>query len=435
MYKLTPVLAAAMLMVPFDAYASAASDNNFSSRTKTVEDDPLTQKELTLDEAIRLAVSSDDPYLLEPGEQAAALEDRSVADSQLADPKLRFNFANWPTNSFSYSQEPMTQVQLGISQAFPKGDTLKYRRAKRLVQAKGQRYKQSLRLREVILDTRLNWLELYYWSEAKNKVGESRQAVAELIQIVAAIYATGRETSQDILRAQLELSLLDDRLVEIERKSSVARAALARRIGTAAANRRLTKARPVVRHPSDIAVTRDLLNQHPAIQMFDANVDAADKDVAIAAEQKKPGWSVNVGYGARGGDRADFASVGVVMDMPIFTGKRQDKQISAAKRLRQASRLSRDSVLLDLEKTLQTAFADWQQLQNRVSLYQSVVLKRAKETTEASLTSYQSGVTDFPELVRARLAELDAELKLLRLQADRLKAQSKLLFLEGEDDA
>jgi len=435
MYKLTSSLAAAMLIISATPLALLADDDILSIRTNVLEAEPLASKALTLDEAIRLAVSSDDPYLLEPGEQAAAFEDRSVSDSQLADPKLRFNFANWPTNSFSYTQEGMTQIQLGVSQAFPKGDTLKYRRAKRLVQAKGQRYKQSLRLREIILDTRLNWLELYYWTEAKTKVGESRQAVAELIEVVEAIYATGRETSQDILRAQLELSLLDDRLVEIERKSSVTRAALARRIGTMAANRQLTKARPAVRHPSDIAVTRDLLNQHPAIQMFDANVDAADKDVAIAGEQKKPGWSVNVGYGARGGDQADFASVGVAMDMPIFTGKRQDKQISAAKKSRQASRLSRDAVLLDLRKNLEAAFADWRQLQDRVSLYQSVVLKRAKETTEASLTSYQSGVTDFPELVRARLAELDAELKLLRLQADRLKAQSKLLFLEGEDNA
>jgi outer membrane protein TolC len=79
--------------------------------------------------------------------------------------------------------------------------------------------------------------------------------------------------------------------------------------------------------------------------------------------------------------------------------------------------------------------ADWEQLKERVALYQGVVLERAKETSEATLNSYQSGVSDFPELVRARLAELDAELKLLRLKADRVKAQAQLLFLEGENDA
>jgi len=390
---------------------------------------------LTLEQAVELALTSGDPYLLEPGEQAAAYEESGIADAQLADPKVRFNFANWPTNSFSYNQEPMTQIQLGVTQAFPKGDTLKYRRQQRQAQAKGERHKQDLRRREIILDTRMKWLDLYYWQGAAGKVKESRQAVAELIEIIEAIYATGRETSQDILRARLELSLLDDQLLEINRQASIVRANLARRIGRDAAKMVLAASPPAMRHPADIGVLVELLQHHPAAQMRSAAVEASDKLVGIAGEQHKPGWSVNVGYGARGGDRADFASVGVVMDVPLFTKNRQDRQLSAAKKSRQATRLSRDAVLLDLEQRLQSAFANWRRLKERVSLYQSVVLVRARETTEASLTSYQNGVTDFPELVRARLAELNAELKLQRLQVDHLMAQAQLLYLEGEDDA
>lgn len=431
MYNLTTASTAVIMALAFTVNAGALQ----SSPLGLAQEQRALSGELSLQEAIGLALSSEDPYLMEPGEQAAAFDDRAVSESQLPDPKLRMTFANWPTNSFSYTQEMMTQLQVGVSQAFPKGNTLQHRRSKRKAQATGERYRQELRQREIILDTRLNWLDLYYWSKAEAKVGESRKAVAELIEVIQAIFATGRETSQDILRAELELSLLDDRLVEISRKASVSRAKLARRIGEVAARRPIAITPPGLVHPSDVAAIIEILPQHPAAKMFSARVEVAGKDVDIAGEQYKPGWTVNVGYGARGAERADFASVGVVMDVPLFTAKRQDRQVSAAKRSRQASRLSLDSVLLDLRRKLQTTHADWTRLQERISLYQSVVLKRAKETTEASLTSYQSGVTDFAELVRARLAELDAELSLIRLQSDRLKAQAQLLFLEGEDDA
>ncbi|MBV1900322.1 MAG: hypothetical protein KUG56_01485, partial [Kordiimonadaceae bacterium] len=55
---------------------------------------------------------------------------------------------------------------------------------------------------------------------------------------------------------------------------------------------------------------------------------------------------------------------------------------------------------------------------------------RAQDTNEASLLSYQSGTTNFSELIRSRLTALDTELRLLRLQTDRLKAQAMLLYFD-----
>ena len=390
---------------------------------------------LTIDEAVRLALTSDDPYLRQPEEMASSYEQAGIADSQLADPKVRLNFANWPLDSFSYSQEPMTQIQVGVSQSFPKGNTLKFRREKRNAQAKGERHKQALREREVVLDTRMIWLELSYLSGAKSKIQESRTAVKELLTVIQSVFSSGRQTSQDILRAELEISILDDRLVNIERQTAMLRAKLARRIGNKAFSAQIPSSPPGLRHPSNPTAVLETLISHPAAKLRSAMIEAADKDVSIAGESYKPGWTINAGYGARGGDRTDFASVGVTMDLPLFTEKRQDKRVQAAKKARQANRFSKDTVLLELRKQLQVARADWEQLDERIKLYQSVVLVRAKDTREASLNSYQSGVTDFPELVRSRLAELDTELKIIRLKADRFKAQAQLLFLEGENDA
>lgn len=397
---------------------------------------------LTLEEAVEIALTTDDPTVTRFEERALALDDRAIADSQLPDPKLNLGLLNFPTNSFRYTQEPMTRVQVGVKQAFPRGKTLSLTRKRRQAEARAERAKLALQKRQIALDTRTAWLELYYWLGARGTVAESRQAVSELIEVAISIFATGRQTSQDVLRAELELSLLDDRVVDVERRIEMARADLSRLVGEDAL-RPLPEPQEgrgagspgfALAIPAPTEILRERLSLHPSMSVEDARIRARDHDIDIARQQYKPGWSVNVGYGARGGNRADFASVGIALDIPLFTGKRQDRRLAAAKRQRQAARLDRDARLLELNELLDRGSADWSRLGERVELYEKAVVLRAANTTEAALGAYRSGVTDFAELIRSRLAELNVDLKLLRLIVDRGQAQARLLYLDGEDN-
>ena len=397
---------------------------------------------LGLDEAVNIALGANDPTVTRFEERALALDDRAVSDSQLPDPKLNLGLLNFPTNSFRYTQEPMTRVQVGVKQAFPRGKTLSLTRKRREAEARAERAKLALQERQIALDTRTAWLELYYWLGARGTVAESRQAVSELIEVAISIFATGRQTSQDVLRAELELSLLDDQVVDVERRIEMARADLLRLVGEdalrplrapqeglGAGSRGFALAMPA---PAEIL--RERLSLHPSMSVEDAHIRAREHDINIARQQYKPGWSANVGYGARGGDRADFASVGIALDIPLFTGKRQDRRLAAAKRQRQAARLDRDARLLKLNEMLDRGYADWSRLGERVELYEKAVVLRATNTSEAALGAYRSGVSDFAELIRSRLAELNVDLKLLRLVVDRGQAQARLLYLDGEDN-
>ncbi|RMF01339.1 MAG: hypothetical protein D6773_10215 [Alphaproteobacteria bacterium] len=234
------------------------------------------------------------------------------------------------------------------------------------------------------------------------------------------------------MRAELELSILDDRLVDVERRIEMARADLARLVGREPAQRPLHAALPVLPAPASPEALRALLAEHPSVSVEDARIEARERQIDIARQQYKPGWSLDVAYGVRGGNRPDFATVGVLVDLPFFTSKRQDRDVAAARRERQAARLERDARLLELNKALERVYADWTRLGERIGLYEHVVIARAAGTSEAALEAYRSGVSDFAELVRARLAELDAELTLLRLRVSRAQAQAQLLYLEGE---
>lgn len=206
---------------------------------------------------------------------------------------------------------------------------------------------------------------------------------------------------------------------------------LARYIG-AASERPITPGLPVwpsLPAPDDIerAVVR-----HPAVAVHDATIAARTHDVEIAHEQYKPGFALDAGYGARGGGRADFASVMVSVEVPLFTDKRQDPMLVASEKELAAVRLDRDALLLELRKQALRAQADAARLTQRIALYREVVVNRADGAAAAALDGYQNQVSDFAELIRARLGALDTELRLKRLEADLGLAYSELAWLLGE---
>ncbi|GAB4576443.1 MAG: TolC family protein [Rhodothalassiaceae bacterium] len=391
---------------------------------------------LTLDEAVTRALAADDPSVQRFEEEARALEDRAVAESQLPDPQIGVTMQNLPT-SIDFNQENMTQLQTKLRQSFPAGRTLALRAERRQAESHTARAAARLRQLEIRRETRLAWLELFYWLRAQESISKSRQAVVALEEAVRADYAAGRTVSQELMRARLEVSLLDDRLIEASRKEDEARADLARWVGEAAARRPLPEYLPGLKHPETLDGILAMLPTHPAVERADSLIEARSHDIAIAEQQYKPDWSVELGYGYRDGNsrvgsRDDFITAGITLDIPLFTGKRQDRSVSAARRERSAANLSKQALLLDMRRQLERGYAAWLRLGERVGLYEQAVIARAEETTQSSLTSYESGFTDFAELIRARLAELDAELALIRLRVERAEIQAGLLFLEGE---
>jgi len=386
---------------------------------------------LGLSEAVQIAVTAEDPALIRFDVRADALEDRAIADAQLPDPTVRGRFANFPTDTFRFDQENMTQIQAGLRQEFPAGRTLALRGERRRAEAGVERARKDLVLREIELAVRLSWFDLFYWRQAQVSVHEARRAVGDAIKSLHASFASGTLTTQHVLRAELELSLLDDRLTEMKWREEAARADLSRYVQAEA--RRPSPARlPDLQVPRSLEEMEASLTHHPEVLVADSEIGVFGRDIELVEQTYKPSWALEGGYGGRGGGRADFASVGITLSIPLFTGDRQDRRLSAAMKERSAARLDRAAKLLDLRRDLERAYSDWSLLGDRVALYGNEVVKRAEETAEASISTYANGRTDFAELIRSQLALLEVELKRVQLRTEQGKAWATLDFLAGD---
>ena len=391
----------------------------------------LAQVPLTLPETVTLALNANDPSVALFEQEALAFEDRAIADSQLPDPTLRAQIANFPFSSFDFNREAMTQLKFGISQKLPKGQTLALTRDKRNAQAQAVRAQKTLRERQIVLYARRAWLELYYWREARKLTEESQQKVGELGGVAEAVYASGRSSLQDVLRVELETSALGTKLIDIDRNQDIARANLERLLGRFDGARPIASKFPSLPNLSTEGQVRDKLSTHPSIQILEANIETKSRDVDIASEQYKPGFTFDAGYGLRD-SRSDFGSIGVSVSLPLFSKKNKDYALSAAKRMRVSETLRRDTQILELERTLRRDWAQYARVGERIALYEQDVLIRARETRDAAMIAYGNKLADFSELVRAELAVLDIELTLARLRIDRVQAQANLLYLNGE---
>ena len=390
---------------------------------------------LTLAEAEHLALSE------EPGSdalraRAEALGEQAVVAGQLPDPTMHIGLANYPIQSGGFSTEGMTQAQLGFRQAFPSGRSREFGTERLAALALSMNANADARAREVRTRVRDSWLETYYWQKAHEIVTESRPFFSDLATVTRSLYSVGRKTQHDVLRAELELGRLDDRLIEINRRHMQARAALSEWLGDDA-RRPIAEALPGWEQVPPLTSLHENLESHPSVLAAEARISASDANVVVAEERKKPGWALDLGYGYREGylpsgePRSDFVSLSVTIDVPFFGKDRQDRSLAAALRERSASKYDKTLLLRQLSSLLDAEYAQWQDLSRRVALFESLILELSESQAQAALLAYQSEAGDFADVMRGYIDDLNIRLDHVRLQVERGQSYAVLANLGG----
>lgn len=396
-----------------------------------------TDHRLTLAEAEQRALEVD-PVIAQIQAQTAAMTERAVAEGQLPDPELSLGIAEVPLDDFDLGDHEDTELRLGLSQGFPPGRTLRFR-AERMDAMAGSEQARVLNQRLLVLrEVRGAYVALYYEQEALRILDLNHDLFQEMVEITERQYAQGRDNQHDVTRAQLELSLIDDRIEETRGAIEVARAELAKWVGGEYGARPLPQDQPRLPAPAALSEIIAQLARHPLLAAEDATIEAAQKSVAIAQEQYKPQWmldfmvSENTGGAFDQQAGPDFAGVFLKMSLPIFTDKRQDRQLAASRQEAVAARYGRADLLRELTRQVEAEYANLARLERRLDLYRKRATVEAAQTRESTFNAYQSDLADFETLVRTRSLALETELEMLRLGAEYLKSSVNLLYLSGE---
>ncbi|MDD3056470.1 MAG: TolC family protein [Aliarcobacter sp.] len=439
-------------------YKSLFLSSLIISSSFSLELDDIVKKdvnELALQNVIKIAVLNDS-WLKGNEYSQEAIEESSIAAGTYADPKVTIGAANIPTDTFDLNQEAMTQLKVGISQMFPRGDSLEIRQEQLKLQASQYPYQREDRKGKLTVQIAQLWLEAYKAQESIALIEKNRSLFEQLADIAESSYSStfGKTRQQDIIRAQLELTKLEDRLTLLKQKKDTALLSLSEWLSDStedkinsgnileSSNLLLPRSFPNIEmiNPNYFNLKEDsekiltMFENHPSIKNIEQKIKATSKSIKLARENYKPQFSVNTSYAKReddlmGRNRADLFSVGLTFDLLIFVKNKQEKELKVAMLKTKSVETEKILQYKKLFSLYETTKADLIRLKERQSLYLTKLLPQMNEQSEASLTAYTNDDGDFPEVVRSRISLLNAQIDILNINVDIQKNIVKYNYL------
>lgn len=356
--------------------------------------------------------------------RVAAASQRVPQARALEDPALVNQF--WPIpESGLQTADGRAVNDLSISQDYPWPE----KRSARAAIAARETQIAVAQLSQTILEieeaVRLAYYELWFADRAIAIVEKNRQVGSELITIAEARNRAGG-SQQDILRAQLQLDAIDERLIELRQQKAVAQADLAALIQQPAMeNIEPTDSIDIADVPTQLDALFQAAQQcNPRLQERLAAISRDRQQLRLANLGRYPDFMLGAGWMSMTTDDAisqvatgtDNVSFMVGMTLPIWRGRIDASIREASAELTAASREhdgAQNDVIRQLRRLREQALAAEQQLR----LYEERILPRSERTLRLSSADYVGQLVGFAEV-----ADSFTELLLFQLQAARARA-------------
>lgn len=425
------------------------------------------RESVALDALVARAIANN-PNLAAAQSRANAMRARIAPAGSRPDPMLMAGLVNVPVNNFSLSDDDMTMKMIGVSQTVPYPGKLRLARRVAELQADEQSVvADSIRL-AVIREVKIAYYEIAYIDAALQTARRTDSLAATVIKAAGLRYSAGRGSQQDVLRATLEASRLNDSANELIER----RRALTARVGAllgdshpflidAKLPAKLVSA-AVESNAATIRFSSQVLGASvadgPLPSLADLQIRAiagspqirtqlamnaiTSAELELARRQHLPDIDLSFQYGQRsamtGTDnrkvgRPDMVSFVVSIPIPIQRANRQNALVTAARE---------DVVTGDAERRASEAlvrsevarlYSDVSRSRTQLALYVKALVPQARAALASSVNAYQSGTGDLTAVLDAQRALLDMEVGYSRSMTDFAQKIAELDSIVGQE--
>jgi len=406
-----------MLLAGFSMSQSASAEQNRQLLAEQNYAPPAqmseatSQGELLLDDAVALALSNN-LGLASLQARARALSEVPSQVGTLPDPTLTLGVLSVPTDTYSLTQEAMTQKQVGIGFIFPFPGKLGLRKQVAGLEALTAEQDVAERRLGLASSVRSTWWNLFYLDRALFLVQRNKKLLRDFAKIAETKYKTGQGMQSDVLLAQLEISkLLDIEIALLASRSSQA-AAMNALLGRTASHKIILPDQnneELPPAPDSAKLVKYAQENRPLIVARTKMLDAARARTQLAEKDYYPDLRLGAAYGFRNGNnpngsaRADLASITLNMNLPIFSGSRQDKAVDQRRAEEEKEIYSLQDASVQVGAETEQAIADYLAAREQASLFKSGIIPQASQTASAMFASYQVNKVEFSSLMRAQI--------------------------------
>jgi len=364
---------------------------------------------------------------------------RIEQNSNLPDPMLTLGLANLPTNSFSFTQEPMTQKVVGISQSFPFPGRLSAVEEANAVDTLIVDEEIKDAKNEIKMMTEQKYYELSFLRRSIKLTEGSLNLLKSIAEVVSTKYTVASASQQNVIKVQLQITNLMEKLEDLKSKEKSMLADL---------NALLLRDASSVINTMDydqvefVSVDTDSLialahSKRPLL----AGIKYSERKARLsqnAAEKKYyPNFNLQVLYGFRDKIAAtntslsDFLSVMVGVTLPLNYGGKYSSGVEEYVSQQSFYNEQYSYAVQNLNGRFGYVVSQLESLEERTKLFEDGLLPRSQQNFKSALASYQVDKVDFINVIDAQDQMLKIETNLYRLKIDYLKLISELEFLTG----
>ncbi len=365
-----------------------------------------------LEEAAR-----NNPEIRAAGNEREAAQQRIPPAGALDDPMLEAGVVNAPLASQTFRREDMTMKMLGLSQRFPYPGKRGLRQDVAAKDSEFVAHAYHETVNRVARDVKAAYFEFALVVESTRLVEENRQVLERFLRISESRYAVGQGTQADVLKAQTQLTRMEDELIRLASERRGIEAELVRNLGRepetglpAPAALRLPEATLQFESLRETA-----LKERPQLLGLQSLIDRNGRALELARKDYYPDFEVKLAYGQRenmlnGMPRDDMVSLTVAVNLPIWRGNKRDPGVAEAIAMRNQATDMYAAQLNEVSARLRQQVANADQSVKSARLYESGILPQARLAVESSLSAYRVNRVDFLTLLDSQMTVLEYEI-------------------------
>jgi len=365
-----------------------------------------------------------------------AMQKRPGQASALPDPEVRLGWASVgaPLPGFGLGSEPTANLGTEISQTFPfpGKQGLRGSVANRNAVAESFMFQGT----ELNLISRLksSFYELQFLYDAIDVLNRNKSLLERLAKVAESRYSAGETAQQDLIKSQVEISTLETRLLDFERRKQSAvseiNSLLNRDIEAALGRPEPPGTLPVL--PPLDAMKKAAEESSPELRAQQASIDGRQFSLDLARREYYPDFEVMGGYFNQGSMK-DMWEFRVKVNVPIFFARKQRLGVEeAGAKLSEAQKTyrAREQMIGYRIKDQYLAAENALKLMN---LYSKRIIPQASLALESSVTSYGTGKIDFLSVLSNVSTILENEMNYYGSRAQFLQSLANLHELTGQE--
>jgi outer membrane protein TolC len=352
------------------------------------------------------------PEILAAQKRYEAAGQRPAQERSLPDPMLSFgwNSSGNPLPGAGLGTSPTANIGVMASQELPYPGKLRLRGeiAAREAQAEAEQYRAAVL--SVVSRLEQAYFRLQHAYAMQAILSRSGDQLRSLLRATEARYSVGRAPQSDVLRAQTQLTLLETRLVQIEREKQTR---------TAEINSLLNRASmselppPVEPHMEPLAFTASELlakarDAAPMLGRDQRMIERAGSALNLARKDRYPDFVINGGY-FNMGSMPPMYMFRTDVRIPIHGAKTRADLTARSFEVVLAQR-SYEASARWLEYRIRDEYSAAETALKLATLYSQTVLPQARLTIESSLAAYEAGTTDFVAVLNNQIAAIEYEM-------------------------